>query len=231
VAEPASPTDPQDSRRPDWPDGPGSPDGPASLGQSYLDDPVTVRLVPLRRRHLRSVMRIEQQVYPRPWSLGVFMSELGQPASRHYVAARAGGRVVGYAGVMFGYDEGHVTNIAVDPAWQRHRIGTRLLVHLFHAVLARPAGHITLEVRVSNTAAQAMYRRFGFETEGIRKNYYAETNEDALVMWVHDISTPERLAALAAIESEVLATTLDETGLARQRRASEPITGEGGAPV
>ena len=178
---------------------------------SRPDDLVT--LVPLRRRHLASVLRIEQQVYPRPWSLGIFMSELNQHGSRHYVAARCGGKLVGYAGLMFGYDEAHVTNIAVDPSWQRHHIGTRLLVNLFHAALGRPARDVTLEVRVSNGPAQAMYRRFGFETEGVRKNYYVETGEDALVMWARDIAAPERVERLCAIAGSVAATTLDETGV------------------
>ena len=189
------------------PDPAGRPPAPSGEGEP------TVSLVPLRRRHLRSVLRIEQQVYPRPWTLGLFMSELNLRSSRHYVAARVEGTVVGYAGLMFGYDEAHVTNIAVDPAWQRHRIATRLLVNLFRAALARDARHVTLEVRMSNSAAQAMYRRFGFETEGVRRNYYAETNEDALVMWVHGIDSPEFLRRLDALEGPVAATTLDETGL------------------
>jgi ribosomal-protein-alanine N-acetyltransferase len=178
-------------------------------------DIAVVHLVPLRRRHLKSVLRIEGQVYPRPWSFSLYLSELSLRGSRHYVAARVGGVVVGYAGVMFSLDEAHVTTIAVDPAWQRHRIGTRLLVNLTRAALAHGARHMTLEVRVSNTAAQTMYRRFGFETEGIRKNYYAESKEDALIMWAHDIDAPANAARLAAIEAGVAAATIDETGVTR----------------
>ena len=119
--------------------------------------------------------------------------------------------VVGYAGLMFGVDEAHVTTIAVDPAWQRHRIGTRLMLNLTRAALARGAHHMTLEVRMSNEAAQNMYRRFGYETEGVRKNYYAESNEDALIMWVHDIDQPGHAERLAAIESGIDGPTIDET--------------------
>jgi ribosomal-protein-alanine N-acetyltransferase len=161
------------------------------------------------------VLRIEQQVYPRPWSLAIFMGELNMRTSRHYVAARAGGKLVGYAGAMFGYDEAHVTNIAVDPMWQRHRVGTRLLVNLFHAAIERGSRDVTLEVRVSNLAAQAMYRRFGFETEGVRRNYYAESNEDALVMWARGITATPGMARLAAIEETIADTTVDETGVGR----------------
>lgn len=169
-----------------------------------------VHLVPMRRRHLRQVLKIEGQVYPRPWSLALFLGELGLRPARHYVVARLDGLVVGYAGLMFNLDEGHVTNIAVDPAWQRHQVGSRLLLHLHRACLARGSRHMTLEVRVSNAAAQQMYKRFGYETEGLRKNYYAETNEDALIMWVHDIDSPAHAALLEGIEAGIAGETVDE---------------------
>jgi ribosomal-protein-alanine N-acetyltransferase len=174
------------------------------------DAEVEVHLVPLRRRHLRAVLRIESQVYPRPWSLPLFMSELSLRASRHYVAARVGGAVVGYAGLMFSGDEAHVTTIAVDPAWQRHKIGTRLLDHLARTARSRQVRHLTLEVRVSNRPAQALYRRFGFEPAGIRKGYYAETNEDALVMWARDIDSAGYEQRLLAIEAGTPGTTVDD---------------------
>jgi ribosomal-protein-alanine N-acetyltransferase len=170
-----------------------------------------VRLVRLRRRHLRAVLRIESQVYPRPWSLTLFMSELNLRNSRHYVAARIDGSVVGYGGIMLALDEAHVTTIAVDPAWQRHQIGTRLMLHLCRSAVARRARRMTLEVRISNAPAQALYHRFGFQTAGIRKNYYAETNEDALIMWAYDIDTPEYAERLAGIEGGIEGDTIDET--------------------
>jgi ribosomal-protein-alanine N-acetyltransferase len=145
------------------------------------------------------------------------MSELHLRSSRHYVAARVDANVVGYAGLMFGVDEAHVTTIAVDPAWQRHKIGSRLMINLMRAAAARDAHHMTLEVRMSNAPAQAMYRRFGFETEGVRKNYYAETNEDALIMWAHDIDAPRSLLRLAEIEAGIAPATVDETGPAVDR--------------
>jgi ribosomal-protein-alanine N-acetyltransferase len=178
------------------------PEGPEEL---------TVHLVPLRRRHIRSVLRIEAQVYPKPWSLPLFMSELNLRNSRHYVAARIDGAVAGYGGLMFSPDEAHVTTIAVDPAWHRHQVGSRLLLNLARAALIHGSRHLTLEVRVSNAAAQAMYRRFGFETAGLRKNYYAETNEDALIMWAYDIDTPEYAERLATIAAGIAGTTIDDT--------------------
>jgi ribosomal-protein-alanine N-acetyltransferase len=174
-------------------------------------DQVEVHLVPLRRRHLRSVLKIEAQVYPRPWSLTLFMSELNLRSTRRYVAARVDGVVVGYGGLMFSTDEAHVTTLAVDPAWHRNQIGTRLLHCLTQAALAHGARHMTLEVRMTNQPAQALYQQFGFETAGVRKNYYAEINEDALIMWVHDIDAPEHAARLAALAAKVAGTTVDET--------------------
>ena len=165
------------------------------------DDGLVVHLVPMRRRHLRSVLRIESQVYPRPWSLGLFMSELTLRSTRAYYVARVDGEVVGYAGLMVVADDGHVTTLAVHPDWQRRTIGTRLLLALAGEALRRGATSLTLEVRMGNEPAQTLYRRFGFVPAGVRRGYYVETNEDALVMWAHDIDGPDyrgRIADLAA---------------------------------
>ena len=171
---------------------------------------ITVDLSPMRRRHLRSVVRIEAQVYPRPWSLSLFMSELALRTSRAYVVARVNGFVVGYAGMMLAGDDAHITTIAVDPEWQRYKIGTRLMLHLVREAIKREARHVTLEVRVSNGPAQAMYRQFGFRPAGVRKNYYAETNEDALVMWADDVDSSEYGRRLLKIERGVPGVTTVE---------------------
>jgi ribosomal-protein-alanine N-acetyltransferase len=171
-----------------------------------------VQLTPMRRRDLRAVLRIEQQVYPRPWTFTLYMSELNMRSSRHYVVARVDGRVVGYAGLLLAGDEAHVTTIAVDPARQRGGVGTRLLLHQARVARARSARHLTLEVRASNAPAQRLYRRFGFTAAGVRKNYYAEVNEDGIVMWAHDIDAGAYAERLDAIESALGAPTIDEAG-------------------
>jgi [ribosomal protein S18]-alanine N-acetyltransferase len=170
--------------------------------------PLVVYVVPMRRRHLRSVLRIEALVYPRPWSHSLFLSELALRGSRSYFVARVGRDVVGYAGLMISGDDAHITTIAVDPAQHRHKIGTRLLLVLTREALARGARHMTLEVRLSNHAAQDLYRRFGFGPVGVRKNYYQETNEDALVMWVHEIDSDDYGALLAALERGIPGETV-----------------------
>jgi [ribosomal protein S18]-alanine N-acetyltransferase len=166
-----------------------------------------VRIVPMRRRHLRSVFRIEARVYPVPWSMSLFLSELALRSTRAYYAAFVGRQLVGYAGLMMTLDDGHVTTIAVDPAWHRHKIGTRLLLALAHEARRRGGTSLTLEVRLGNKPAQNLYRRFGFRPVGVRKNYYAETKEDALVMWAEDVAGEEYSRLLEAIETGVPGTT------------------------
>lgn len=154
----------------------------------------------MRRKHLRQVLRIEEACYPRPWTAALFLSELAQRTTRRYTVASVGPLVVGYAGLMLVVDEGHVTNVAVDPAWWGRGVAGWLLLDLARAAPSQGARHLTLEVRVGNDRAQALYRRFGFAPAGIRRGYYPETGEDAIVMWATDIDTPAYQERLAAIE-------------------------------
>jgi ribosomal-protein-alanine N-acetyltransferase len=169
-----------------------------------------VHVVPMRRRHLRSVGRIEAQVYPRPWSHSLFVSELALRSSRAYFVARVGRDVVGYAGLMMSLTDGHVTTIAVDPAWHRHGIGTRLLLALTREAIARDATALTLEVRLSNRGAQELYKRFGFTAVGVRKGYYGDTGEDALVMWAYEADQVPYRRLLEGIERGIVGTTTFE---------------------
>jgi len=173
-------------------------------------EPLVVHVVPMRRRHVRSVLRIENQVYPRPWSMSLFLSELALRSTRAYFVARVGRDVVGYGGLMMTADDGHVTTIAVDPRWQRHKIATRLMLAVAREALLRRARNLTLEVRLSNLGAQHLYRRFGFAPVGVRKNYYAETNEDALVMWAHEVDRPVYAELLDGIERGIEGETVIE---------------------
>ena len=180
---------------------------PEAPTQPPSGDDFEIELAPMRRRHLRSVLRIEAKVYPRPWSFSLFLSELALKTSRAYVVARHEDEVVGYAGLMMALDDAHVTTIAVDPEWHRRHIATRLLLHLAELARQRGAAHMTLEVRVGNSEAQSMYRRFGFRPAGVRKGYYAETNEDALVMWADDIGSEAYQTRLDGIAARVRGAT------------------------
>jgi ribosomal-protein-alanine N-acetyltransferase len=169
-----------------------------------------VHIAPMRRRHLRGVVRIESQVYPRPWSHSLFVSELALRSSRSYVVAKVGREVVGYAGLMMSLTDGHITTIAVDPAWHRHEIGTRLLLTLAHEAIDRGALAMTLEVRLSNRGAQDLYKRFGFTAVGVRKGYYGDTGEDALVMWAYEVGEPPYRRLLESVERGISGTTVVE---------------------
>ena len=143
----------------------------------------------MRKRDLKGgVLEIERHAYPKPWSPGVFQSEIDQmkSGSRHYVVARQAGRIVGHAGLWFTADEAHVTNVAVHPGARRTGVATQLMLVLADEARRRECTAWTLEVRVSSSGAQALYRRFGFAPAGIRQRYY-ENTEDAIVMWCHDI--------------------------------------------
>ena len=162
-----------------------------------------VEIVPMRRSHLKAVIAIERRIFPSPWSLGLYLSEITQPATRAYYVACVGPEVVGYAGMMVVVGEAHVTNIGVAPEWQRHGVARRLMLQLAREARQRSAQHLTLEVRVSNVGAQALYYEFGFAPAGVRKNYYSEVHEDALVMWAHDIHTDAYHLRLEAIEARL----------------------------
>ena len=147
----------------------------------------SLEVTKMRRRHLRGVMAIERQAYARPWTPNLFMAEMSEPNNRNYLVARIDKDVVGYAGLICYGDEAHITNIAVDPMLQGHGIAHRLLAEEIGAARELGGVAVSLEVRVTNWRAQRIYARFGFHPVGIRRNYYAELHEDALIMWTDDI--------------------------------------------
>jgi ribosomal-protein-alanine N-acetyltransferase len=166
--------------------------------------PEELSISPMKRRDLREIMPIEQGAYPKPWSRSVFEGELdrARTGDRHYIVARAGRELVGYAGLWFvadpAGDQAHVTNIVVAPAHRRRGVGTRLMLELADVVVGRGCVAWTLEVRVSSTGAQELYRRFGFAPAGVRRRYY-ENTEDAIVMWCEDVQSPEYAERLAEL--------------------------------
>lgn len=173
--------------------------------------PNDVELVPMRRRHVRQVLRIEALVYPRPWSATLFFQEIVRRPDRVYLVARYGADVIGYGGLMTAGLETHVTTIAVDPSYQRNRLGMKLMVGLIDAAIERQGHSVSLEVRRSNLAAQALYEIFGFRPVGIRKGYYVETAEDAIVMLVEGIDSVQYADTLDSCR-ELVATGAPHDG-------------------
>lgn len=147
-----------------------------------------------------AVSELEQLVYPEPWSEKVFNDELAQP-SRVYLLALDDGEVIGYAGLMVVFEDAHITTMSVAPAARGSGVGQRMMMKLVDAAIAAEAEHLTLEVRMSNDPAQALYRKFGFSPVGVRKDYYL--NEDALIMWASGINEDDYQQRLARIREEL----------------------------
>lgn len=150
--------------------------------------PARVRLRELRRRDLRAVTAIEAERNRDPWSRTLFAGELDRPGDdRHWLVASAGVTVVGFGGVMYAAGEAHMLNLAVATAWSGRGIGRRLCEALLAEAARRAATGFTLEVRASNTVAQALYASLGFDSSGVRPGYYPD-GEDAVIMWLHDLA-------------------------------------------
>ena len=152
-----------------------------------------------------AVQVVERASFPVPWPANAFRHELTQNKNAHYLVAREGDRIVGYAGLWLSLDEAHITTFAVLPDYRRRKIGERMLVALFDKSAKLGAEWMTLEVRASNLAAQKLYEKYGFRPAGIRRRYYSDNNEDAIIMWtdrLKDRSVRDRLARLrAALEA------------------------------
>ena len=142
-------------------------------------DPPTIR--PLAYSDLPQVIAIERRAFTTPWSLAMFVLELSKPGGI-CLAAFEGDVMHGYL-ICSRYDTvWHLMNVSVDPDRRRERIATALLTALIERI-GDPQGQLTLEVRQSNHGAIALYERFGFRSAGIRRRYYQDNGEDALIMW------------------------------------------------
>ena len=131
------------------------------------------------------IVQIDQASFTAPWSKEAFIQELTMNPYAIYIGMEIEGRLVGYGGVWVIIDEAHITNIAVLPGFRGMKLGEKLMTKLLETIFVKGGKTVTLEVRVSNYVAQNLYRKFGFQNGGIRKGYYSDNHEDALVMWVN----------------------------------------------
>ena len=143
---------------------------------------VAIEIRVLDLSDLTAIETIEQKAYPTPWSRSMFASELAKPTSI-CLGAFEGRDLVGYVINSRYVDAWHVMNVAVDPAHQRRGIATALLERLFEVTRDDERRGYTLEVRVSNEDAIGLYEKLGFKSRGIRRGYYTDNREDALIMW------------------------------------------------
>ena len=161
---------------------------------------LTARVVvdPMRLEDVSAVHEIERLSFRTPWPAYAFEQELRGNRLARYLVARAGDHVVGFAGVWLMVDDAHITTFGVHPDWRRQGIGRQLLLNVSELSIAIGARRMTLEVRPSNEAAQALYRAFGFEVAGRRPRYYTDDGEDALVMTTPLLADPGMRAILSA---------------------------------
>ena len=158
-----------------------------------------IRIEPMVVDDLTRVREIEHQAFASPWPKDAYRAEIEENQVACYLVARdETGLLVGFAGMWVIFDEAHVTTIAVDRTRRGERIGERLLLVLIERALARGARWMTLEVRPSNTVALSLYRKFGFRDVALRKRYYSDNGEDAVVMWSGNLREPDAQQRLDA---------------------------------
>jgi [ribosomal protein S18]-alanine N-acetyltransferase len=142
-------------------------------------------VVPMGTEHIDGVWEIEKLAFTTPWSKDAFNKEMTDNHFAFYLAVLDNDKVVAYVGSWIILDECHITNIAVHPNYKRQGISYKLMRILMDTVKVRGVESVTLEVRKTNYTAQNLYKKLGFEDKGIRKSYYTDNNEDAIIMWAN----------------------------------------------
>ena len=135
---------------------------------------------------IEELYEVELTSFTDPWSKESFKDELNNEIA-HYLVGSINNKVVAYIGAWFILDEAHITNVAVKSDFRRQKIAKQLITAFIVLAKKHQITSITLEVRASNIPAQSLYQQFGFENQGLRKHYYADNNEDAIIMWLRNI--------------------------------------------
>lgn len=146
-----------------------------------------VEIAPMTTQDIAAVLEIERRSFATPWPRDAYTHELDHNRTAVYLVARQDEAIVGYAGMWVVIDEAHITTIAVDPPLRGLGIGERLVIGLVDRAIERGARWIQLEVRQSNMVAQRLYHKYGFREVGIRRHYYSDNGEDAVVMWTGNL--------------------------------------------
>lgn len=138
----------------------------------------------MKLEDIDGVYEVEKSCFSDPWSKESFKKEIQNNLAK-YLVAEVENKVVGYVGAWFIVDEAHITNVAVSPQYRGQKIGDKIIKSFIDECVKNEMQAMTLEVRVSNTVAQNLYKKYGFKLGGIRKEYYSDNKEDALIMWKH----------------------------------------------
>ena len=142
-----------------------------------------ISIVPMKLIDLNAVYAIEKECFSIPWSRESLKAEITSNNIAIYIVAKKDSQVLGYAGMRHVVTEGHITNIAVKPEHQGRGVGEALLKEIIHIARKKNMVGLSLEARMGNRPAMNLYSKYGFKAEGIRKGYYSDTGEDAVVMW------------------------------------------------
>lgn len=162
-----------------------------------------VELRPMLREDVPRVMEIERECFPTPWHESAYLTEITN-RSAYYVVACVGSQIVGYAGMWIIMDEAHITTLGVARDWRHQKIGEQLLIGLIEEAITRRARRATLEVRQSNAVAQGLYRKYDFAPAAIRRGYYTDNHEDAVVMWIDNMQTASFTAKFRKLKRELV---------------------------
>jgi ribosomal-protein-alanine N-acetyltransferase len=138
---------------------------------------------PMKPQDIDDVLYIERTCFSTPWSYDAFKAEIEGNHCARYVVAEQDGKIRGYGGMWIILDEAHITNVAVHPHFRGMGIGEAIMKALIRTAAYLKVESMTLEVRVSNKVAQNLYKKLGFSSVGVRKGYYTDNGEDALIMW------------------------------------------------
>lgn len=144
---------------------------------------VLIEIKRMERRHVPQIAEIEKKAFPDPWSEESFQGELDNPLACYFVAEKDG-EVLGYGGLWEIAGEGNITNIAVKEGFRGQKLGSKILSALIEYAKAHAFRFLTLEVRMSNEPAKRLYEKYGFRPVGLRRGYYPDNREDALLMTV-----------------------------------------------
>ncbi len=143
-----------------------------------------MRVRPMQESDLEKIIEIEHASFSSPWSPQAFISELRDNEYARYFCLELEGEIIGYMGLWFILEEGHITNVAIAPGFRGKRRGEVLMRFVIQIMAKEGMERMTLEVRASNMPAQRLYERLGFVKAGVRKGYYSDNREDALIMWL-----------------------------------------------
>lgn len=131
------------------------------------------------------VITVEKASFATSWTADIFYQEITENKYAHYYVLELDGDIIGYAGAWIVFEDAQITNIAIKPEYRGRKLGEKLFQFMLQLAIKEGAARLSLEVRLSNIIAQRLYRKFGLVPGGIRKNYYTDNNEDAIVMWVN----------------------------------------------